>query len=129
TRNDSARSWKTCPSGSRASTAETRSGSTHSTSHRSSRVTEAFDTCDTFTLVKITAESHIRRCTKIRTRIYYRAMPTRLTQSERREQTRRGLLEAARRVFGARGYGAATLEEIAGEAGGTRGALYYNFPA
>jgi len=56
-------------------------------------------------------------------------MPTRLTQSERREQTRRGLLEAARRVFGARGYGAATLEEIAGEAGVTRGALYYNFPA
>jgi AcrR family transcriptional regulator len=56
-------------------------------------------------------------------------MATRLSQGERREQTRRGLLAAARKVFGERGYGAATLDEIAAEAGLTRGALYYNFPA
>jgi len=53
---------------------------------------------------------------------------TRLTQSERRERTRQALLAAARRVFGRRGFGAATLDEIAEAAGVTRGALYYNFP-
>jgi AcrR family transcriptional regulator len=53
----------------------------------------------------------------------------RRTQAERRDQTRRRLLTAARRVFGRVGYGAATLDAIAAEAGLTRGALYYNFPA
>ena len=52
----------------------------------------------------------------------------RLTQAEAREQTRRNLLDAARRVFGKRGFGGATLDEIAEHAGYTRGALYYNFP-
>jgi len=52
----------------------------------------------------------------------------RLTQAEAREQTRLTLLDAARRVFGARGFGGATLDQIAEEAGYTRGALYYNFP-
>jgi AcrR family transcriptional regulator len=52
----------------------------------------------------------------------------RLTQSEAREQTRRSLLDAARRVFGKRGFGGAALDDIAEEAGYTRGALYYNFP-
>jgi AcrR family transcriptional regulator len=52
----------------------------------------------------------------------------RLTQAESREQTRRRLLDAARREFGARGFGAATLDQIAETAGLTRGALYYNFP-
>jgi len=55
-------------------------------------------------------------------------MPTRLTQAERRQVTQRDLLDAARRVFGSRGYGGATLDEIAEAAGVTRGALYYNFP-
>jgi AcrR family transcriptional regulator len=55
-------------------------------------------------------------------------MPPRLTQAERREQTRRRLLTAARKVFGREGYGAATLDGIADEAGLSRGALYYNFP-
>jgi AcrR family transcriptional regulator len=55
-------------------------------------------------------------------------MARRLTQEERREQTRRRLLAAARKVFGREGYGAASLDGIAEEAGLTRGALYYNFP-
>src|SRR4051794_5367182 len=54
-------------------------------------------------------------------------MATRQTQAERRASTRRDLLDAARRVFGSRGYGAATLDEIAEAAGVTRGALYYHF--
>ena len=52
----------------------------------------------------------------------------RLTQAEAREQTRRNLLAAARRAFGERGFGGASLDEIAESAGYTRGALYYNFP-
>jgi AcrR family transcriptional regulator len=55
-------------------------------------------------------------------------VPRRLTQAERRDRTRRRLLAAARRVFGREGYGAATLDRIAEEAGLSRGALYYNFP-
>lgn len=60
--------------------------------------------------------------------MYCAEMATRLTQTERRELTRRRLLDAARTEFGARGFGAATLDEIASAAGVTRGALYYNFP-
>jgi AcrR family transcriptional regulator len=56
------------------------------------------------------------------------SMARRITQSERRDQTRRRLLNSARAVFGRRGFGAATLDEIAETAGLTRGALYYNFP-
>jgi AcrR family transcriptional regulator len=55
-------------------------------------------------------------------------MPRRLTQAERREQTQGRLLTAARKVFGREGYGAASLDGIAEEAGLSRGALYYNFP-
>src|SRR3954447_26687167 len=55
-------------------------------------------------------------------------MTGRLTQTERRQLTRRALLDAARRTFGSKGFGAATLDDIAAEAGVTRGALYYNFP-
>jgi AcrR family transcriptional regulator len=54
-------------------------------------------------------------------------MSRRLSQIERRDQTRRRLLTAARKVFGRQGYGAATLDGIADEAGLSRGALYYNF--
>lgn len=56
------------------------------------------------------------------------ATTARQTQRQRREHTQRRLLDAARQVFGARGYGAASLDEIAQAAGVTRGALYYNFP-
>jgi AcrR family transcriptional regulator len=55
-------------------------------------------------------------------------MPRRLTQAERRARTRRRLLDGARSVFVRRGFGAATLDEIAEAAGLTRGALHYNFP-
>jgi TetR/AcrR family acrAB operon transcriptional repressor len=41
--------------------------------------------------------------------------------------TRKQLLEAALTVFGRKGYSAATLEEIASEAGLTRGAIYWHF--
>lgn len=49
------------------------------------------------------------------------------TQAERREATRDALLEAAGRAFARRGYHGASVEEIAADAGLTKGALYYNF--
>jgi AcrR family transcriptional regulator len=45
----------------------------------------------------------------------------------KRAQTRTRLLAAATRVFARRGYHGATLDEIASDAGFTKGALYYNF--
>lgn len=51
----------------------------------------------------------------------------RLTRSERQAQTRRELLDAAARVFVKRGFSGASVEEIAAEAGYTRGAFYSNF--
>jgi AcrR family transcriptional regulator len=51
----------------------------------------------------------------------------RRTQAERREATRTALLDAGRRLFSARGYEAVGTEEIVGEAGVTRGALYHHF--
>ena len=46
---------------------------------------------------------------------------------EEAEQTRRQLMDAALRVFSARGYSAARLSDIAAEAGVTRGAVYWHF--
>ena len=51
----------------------------------------------------------------------------RLSQAEKRAETRAALMHAARDVFGRRGYHGASLEEIAAEAGFSTGALYYNF--
>jgi AcrR family transcriptional regulator len=51
----------------------------------------------------------------------------RLTRSEAKAQTRQRLLGAAARVFAQKGYGGATLEEIAASAGYSTGALYANF--
>jgi AcrR family transcriptional regulator len=51
----------------------------------------------------------------------------RLNRQEKRSATRASLLEAARKVFGRRGYYGASLDEIAEEAGFSKGALYYNF--
>jgi AcrR family transcriptional regulator len=51
----------------------------------------------------------------------------RLTRSERKERTRTDLIAAARRVFLRRGFHAASLDEIAEEAGFTKGAVYSNF--
>jgi len=51
----------------------------------------------------------------------------RLTREEARAETRERLLEAARRVFVDRGYHGATLDEVAEEAGYTKGAVYWAF--
>jgi AcrR family transcriptional regulator len=45
----------------------------------------------------------------------------------KQEQTRARLLEAAAAVFARRGYHVATLEEVAADAGFTKGAVYSNF--
>jgi len=52
---------------------------------------------------------------------------TRLTRDERKAQTRADLLAAARQVFLRRGFHGASLDEIAEEAGYTKGAVYSNF--
>jgi AcrR family transcriptional regulator len=46
---------------------------------------------------------------------------------QRKEETRARILEAAYRVFGRRGYEAATVEEITDECGIAKGALYSHF--
>lgn len=51
----------------------------------------------------------------------------RRTQAERREATRRALLEAGRDLFAERGFAGAAREEIVERAGVTRGALYHHF--
>lgn len=51
----------------------------------------------------------------------------RLTQAERRQQTRERVLSAALEVFEEHGYAESSLEEIAERAGYTRKAIYSNF--
>ena len=48
-------------------------------------------------------------------------------RSERRARTRAQLLDAAARVYARRGFEAATIEEVAEEAGFTKGAVYDHF--
>ncbi len=48
---------------------------------------------------------------------------------QRAKETRERILTAARTVFGRRGYGEATMEEIALDAGVSNGALYHHFPS
>jgi AcrR family transcriptional regulator len=48
-------------------------------------------------------------------------------RSERRAQTRARLLEAAARVYARRGFDGATVDEVASEAGLTKGAVYDHF--
>jgi AcrR family transcriptional regulator len=50
-----------------------------------------------------------------------------LTQERRRAMTREALVQAARTVFVRKGFNGASLDEIAEEAGFTRGAIYSNF--
>ena len=52
----------------------------------------------------------------------------RLTRPERRERTRGDLLAAARTVFERHGFHRASLDQIAEEAGYTKGAVYSHFP-
>ena len=51
----------------------------------------------------------------------------RSTQAERRARTRNALLEAAARGLSRHGYGNLVLEQVAKDAGYTRGALYHQF--
>jgi AcrR family transcriptional regulator len=53
--------------------------------------------------------------------------PPRLSRTERKAATREQLLAAAARVFARKGYAAASVDDIAEEAGFTIGALYSNF--
>jgi AcrR family transcriptional regulator len=55
------------------------------------------------------------------------AIPQRFTQAERSARTRGALLEAAARGLSRYGYGNVVLEQVAREAGYTRGALYHQF--
>ncbi|HEY8216813.1 MAG TPA: TetR/AcrR family transcriptional regulator [Acidimicrobiia bacterium] len=50
-----------------------------------------------------------------------------MSRAESRERTRQRLLESAHAVFAERGFGPATVEEIAERAGFTRGAFYANW--
>jgi AcrR family transcriptional regulator len=50
------------------------------------------------------------------------------TQAERSAATQQALLEAARRLWGERGYAAVSTPEIARAAGVTRGAMYHQYP-
>ncbi len=49
------------------------------------------------------------------------------TQAERREATQRALVASGRRLFAERGYAKVSIDEIAADAGVTRGALYHHF--
>ena len=54
-------------------------------------------------------------------------MAVRLSRAERREQTRQELLTAAEECFVTRGFHASSVEEVAEQAGYTKGAVYSNF--
>jgi AcrR family transcriptional regulator len=51
----------------------------------------------------------------------------RLTREQSKDQTRQRLLDAAQTIFMKKGFVAASVEDIAGAAGYTRGAFYSNF--
>ena len=55
------------------------------------------------------------------------ARPARRTQADRRDATRAALLESAARNLSRYGYGNLVLEQVARDAGYTRGALYHQF--
>src|ERR671921_695059 len=54
-------------------------------------------------------------------------MQVRMSQAERRTRSRSALLEAAARGLSRYGYGHLRLEQVARDAGYTRGALYHQF--
>jgi len=51
----------------------------------------------------------------------------RLTRKEQQARTRAGLMDSAARVFSRRGLERASVDEIAEDAGFTKGAFYANF--
>jgi AcrR family transcriptional regulator len=50
------------------------------------------------------------------------------TQAERREKTQAAIVKAAQRIFGERGFAAATMDDIAAGARVAKGAVYHHFP-
>jgi AcrR family transcriptional regulator len=56
-----------------------------------------------------------------------RANPRRRPKGDKRERTRRRLIDAAAAVIGEKGWDRTSLEEVARRAGMTRGAIYGNF--
>ncbi|MFC8831339.1 ScbR family autoregulator-binding transcription factor [Streptomyces sp. NPDC057137] len=52
-----------------------------------------------------------------------------MAKQERAIRTRHSILLAAAKIFEARGYQSATINEILAEAGVTKGALYFHFPS
>ena len=50
------------------------------------------------------------------------------TQAERREKTTAAIVKAAKRIFGERGFAAATMDDIAAGARVAKGAVYHHFP-
>ena len=54
-------------------------------------------------------------------------MPVKLTKVEQTQRTRRAILDRARQLFATKGYAATSTEEMIGELGITRGALYHQF--
>jgi AcrR family transcriptional regulator len=65
----------------------------------------------------------MQNCIKLRLRMKRK----RMTQAERREETREQVLAAAARIFAQRGFHGTSLDAVAEEAGFSRGAVYYNF--
>src|SRR5918996_909037 len=102
-------------------------GSAHTSSSRKSRVSswirQGREVCAMFgSLIpgpyRYHTYMHVRTAT---------AAPLRSTQAERSARSRSALLEAAARGLSSYGYGNLVLEEVAHEAGYTRGALYHQF--
>ena len=54
-------------------------------------------------------------------------MPVKLTKVEQTQRTRRAILNRSRQLFATKGYAATSTEEMIGELGITRGALYHQF--
>lgn len=54
-------------------------------------------------------------------------MPKRLTKEEKKQQTKEMLLNSAELIFSKKGYNGASVDEIAEEAGYSKGAVYSNF--
>ena len=50
-----------------------------------------------------------------------------ITRDQRKARTRERLLDAATRVFAAKGYRGAAVDDVAEEAGLTKGAVYAHF--
>jgi AcrR family transcriptional regulator len=70
---------------------------------------------------------HVGRSSPPRDSTARKPVDRRSTQAERRARSRSALLESAARGLSRYGYGNLVLEEVAREAGYTRGALYHQF--